>query len=169
MRLAGVLVFAAAAAGATAQEAEIARYGPILDACYRGTVHSEARRACKGALAAACMEGEEGGQSTLGMSICNRAEAQVWDKYLNREYRAARVWARAMDDEERALFPEFATRADALLAAQRAWIAFRDAECGLEYAVWGAGSMRHIAGTGCILEMTAERTLELSALREGFE
>ena len=33
-------------------------------------------------------------------------------------------------------FPEFANRAKALRDAQRAWIRFRDAECGLAYAVW---------------------------------
>ena len=35
--------------------------------------------------------------------------------------------------------------ADTLLAAQRAWIAFRDAECTLAYDRYGSGSMRVIA------------------------
>ena len=76
------------------------------------------------------------------------------------------AWAKAGDADDMANFPEFANRADSLRAAQRAWIAFRDAECGLEYALWGSGSMRNIAGTDCLMHMAAERTIELRAKRE---
>ena len=37
---------------------------------------------------------------------------------------------------------------ETLLEAQRAWIAFRDAECALDYAEWGSGSMRSLRRRG---------------------
>jgi len=50
--------------------------------------------------------------------------------------------------------------------AQRAWIAYRDANCAMEYGLWGAGSMRQIAGADCQMRMTAERMLELRSYRQ---
>ncbi|MEL7344578.1 MAG: lysozyme inhibitor LprI family protein, partial [Pseudomonadota bacterium] len=97
----------------------------------------------------------EGGQTTLGMAMCTQAETRAWDRVLNAEYARTMAWNRAMDAEDRVYFPEFANREHALRVAQRAWIAFRDAECALAYAQWGAGSMRHIAGTSCHLDMMA--------------
>ena len=55
------------------------------------------------------------------------------------------------------------------LEAQRAWIAFRDTACALDYAEWGSGSMRNIAWADCRMQMTAERTIELRAMREMFQ
>lgn len=45
--------------------------------------------------------------------------------------------------------------------AQRAWLAFREAECLMAYAGWGGGSMRNIASSACDLRMTAERAVAL--------
>lgn len=139
------------------------RHGAALAACHAATPAGEA---CRGLLARPCMETEPGGFTTIGMVECIFAETRVWDGWLNDEYRAGMDWAEAADAAERETFPEFANRATALRDAQRAWIAFRDAECGLEYAVWGAGSMRQIAGASCHLEMTAARTADLVALRD---
>ena len=35
---------------------------------------------------------------------------------------------------------------DKLLAAQRAWLTFRDAECALEVARWGEGTLAGVVG-----------------------
>lgn len=153
---------------AFATEHEVAAFGPILAACYEAASEPASRGACVGRMASVCME-QEGGQTTLGMSSCLSAEAEVWDDYLNAEYRATRDWMKAADAEEAGFFPEFAVRAEKLLEAQRAWIAFRDAECALDYAEWGAGSMRTIAYADCMLQMTAERTMELRDMREAFQ
>jgi uncharacterized protein YecT (DUF1311 family) len=119
-------------------------------------------------MASACMA-QESGQTTLGMSSCLSAEADVWDGFPNAEHRATRTWMKAADVEEAVTFPEFAVRAEKLLEAQRAWIAFRDAECALDFAEWGAGSMRTIAHADCRMRMTAERTLALRGMREAFQ
>lgn len=112
------------------------------------------------------MEGEPAGQTTHGMVTCTVAETRLWEGYLDVEYRASLAWAEAMDAEESLLAPGFAKLAEALRGAQRAWIAFRDAECALARAFWGSGSMGRIAGASCMLEMTADRAIDLRALRE---
>lgn len=162
-----LIIAAALAAGpAAATEHEVKTYGHVLEACYLAAEDADARTACIGQMAETCMETEEGGYSTLGMASCNSGEMRVWDFFLNTEFKNTMDWAKAADADEGINFPEFANRAESLRDAQRAWIAFRDAECGLAYAQWGAGSMRHISGTSCLLQMTAERTIELVGYRE---
>lgn len=97
-----------------------------------------------------------GGSSTIGITQCNQREASWWDGYLNDSYA----------DLEKNLTPDaFAS----LQKAQRAWIAFRDAECSFQYERWGDGSMRSIAQSSCMLDQTAERALALSSLlQEGY-
>ena len=161
MRIALALVFLAAPA--VAQEAWDS--APDIAACMAAD-DATAKRACIGKAAENCMETSEGGYTTLGMSMCAAAETDGWDAVLNAEYTRTMDWSRAMDAEDQTHFPEFAKREETLRAAQRAWIAFRDAECGYAYAQWGAGSMRHIAGTSCMLDMTATRAIELFEMRE---
>ena len=152
-----------------AEQELMERYGALLVQCYDEATSSEAKSECLGIMSSACINLEEGGESTLGMSQCLYSESEVWDGFLNDEYRQTMAWAKKLDAEEAELFPEFANRAESLRDAQRAWIAFRDAECGLEYSIWGSGSMRHIMGSDCIMRMTAERTVELFEKRDRFK
>ena len=154
---------------AFATDHEVAVFGPALNGCLDAATDSEGLQTCVGTMATTCMDSQEGGHTTLGMTSCLNAEAKVWDQFLNIEYKATRAHAKAMDADEAEYFPEFARRAEALLAAQRAWIAFRDAECDLAYAEWGSGSMRNIAWADCQMQMTAERAIDLRAMREAFE
>ena len=154
----------AAPAGAT--EHELSAYGPVLDACYAEAGTTEALSDCRDRLASLCMDSEDGGQTTLGMSACLMAEAAAWDRHLKAEFQATMALFEEMDAEEAVSFSGLMPRAEALRAAQRAWIAFRDAECALSHAQWGAGSMRSIAAAGCQADMTATRTIELRAMRE---
>lgn len=147
---------------ATAAEHELETFQPVLTQCYEAAATPDAKRACIGKMWDACQTTPDGG-TTIGMSFCALAERDVWDGYLNAEYRATMDAMRRMDAADG---PEFATRADFLRDAQRAWIAFRDAECGLAYAIWGSGSMRQIAGAACLRDLTAERTIELIEIRE---
>ncbi len=134
--------------------------------CYAAAAGREAAEACIGSGSGACMAGAPDGQTTVGMMFCLLAERDAWDRLLNAEYARARTAAAGADDAERPHFPEFARRAEQLLTAQRAWIAFRDAQCAMEYGVWGAGSMRQIAGADCQLRLTAGRTLDLRDYRQ---
>jgi len=129
--------------------------------CYAAAEGRDAAGACIGTGASACFDGAADGQTTFGMMSCLSAEADVWDRLLNEEYAAARARAEAADAEDRPHMEGYAVRAQQVRDAQRAWIAFRDANCAMEYGEYGAGSMRLIAGADCRLRMTAERTLDL--------
>lgn len=131
-------------------------------ACYDSADDDPMARACIGIGARDCMENAPDGGTTVGMMFCLLAERDLWDRLLNDEYAAARQRAQGQDDAERPYHPEFAQRITQLRDAQRAWIAFRDANCTMEYGAWGAGSMRQIAGADCLLRMTAERTVDLT-------
>lgn len=165
MRLA--VIACLAAAPALAQPMDPAPWQDRFDACVHGMDSTAEIAACKGLVARLCRDETDGGHTTLGMTSCNTAETQLWDRLLNEDWPGHRRWAEAADAQEREFFgDQFSDRARTLLEAQRAWIAFRDAQCALEYAVWGSGSMRHILGTACIAEMTADRVIELRALAD---
>ena len=53
--------------------------------------------------------------------------------------------------------------AAALLESQRAWLRFRDAQCGLESARNGGGSIQPMVRAQCAERMTRERTKQLRA------
>ena len=54
----------------------------------------------------------------------------------------------------------------ALLAAQRQWLRFRDAECLAEAAAYAGGSMRPMAHSSCLADLTEERTARLKNLAQ---
>ena len=139
-----------------------------LRSCYEAAEDFTSKNECVGMVSAKCQDVEEGGYSTLGMSSCNNDEYQAWDVLLNEEYKKTISAFEEWDKDEAEYFPEYARRVETLRAAQRAWIAFRDAQCELDYAIWGSGSMRHIMGTACYLDMAAERTIELWAMRTSY-
>ncbi|GGL73101.1 lysozyme inhibitor LprI family protein [Wenxinia marina] len=156
-------LLAAAPLPALAQDVHDA-YASGVAACFEEAPSVEAARACEGAAAAACMDGAEDGQTTFGMVQCQLAERDAWDALLNREYQDA-IETFAADDAAEAS-ADFARREESLRAAQRAWIAWRDAECALMQALWGGGTMGQVDAAGCLLRLTAERTVDLRALRE---
>lgn len=157
-----ICVLAATAIGASvhAQSQEAATYGKALLQCYAS---DSDKLACLGRTAEACMAREKDGDTTIGSVRCLGAETEIWDDKLNAEYKTTRSFYAGMDADDDG------RRVDALLKAQRAWIAFRDAECAMEYSAWGAGSIRSIIGADCLMSLTAERTVRLLELRELME
>ncbi|MEL7183427.1 MAG: lysozyme inhibitor LprI family protein [Pseudomonadota bacterium] len=151
---------------ALAQPADPGPFQAAFDTCVEGAEDAREMAACTGQSARAC-QAQDGGQTTLGMTACFAMETGLWDAKLNADWPEVKAWAAAADDEDRPFFDgRFSNRLDSLIAAQRAWIAFRDAECGLDYALWGSGSMRQIAGTACRMEMTADRVIRLRFLAD---
>ena len=141
-------------AGPSAQEMR-AQIEDCLDRA-EGRVEEQA---CIGGPSAECMD-RPGGYSTLGMVNCIGAETEAWDAILNALWPRLRNEAAAYDASESPGDLGLPGRADSLLAAQRAWIAFRDAECLHAYAQGGTGSIRTLYGASCRLEETAERALD---------
>lgn len=82
------------------------------------------------------------------------AETSVW----------AEIMQSAYDDQVVAFGADEGNLKAQLAAAQDAWSAYRDAECGLRYAYWIEGSIRTIIAASCHLEKTAARTHELRSL-----
>ena len=112
-------------------------------------------RDCIGAASRVCME-EPGGQSTIGMSECTMRENMWWDNHLNVLYQDLK----SMLTEE-----QFVKLRD----AQRNWIKYRDTKCDFEFEFWIEGTIRSIFYTSCVLDMTANRAIDLSEYMEWFE
>jgi len=144
--------------------ADLMGYTTGISHCLDVAETADQARGCVGPSSSACMDTEQDGYSTVGMMFCTLAEYEAWDAELNTVYQSLLDGMRREDAQEAESFPEFANRAESLRDAQRAWIPLRDADCGLEYALWGAGSMRQIAGASCLLDRTAQRVIYLKYL-----
>ncbi len=88
----------------------------------------------------------------LELTQCADRELAKSDAALNQTYRKL---VADLDDEHRAL----------LQKAQRAWVAFRDADCDLDASVALGGSMHPMLVAECRAAMTGARVKELVALR----
>ena len=150
MRVLAVLVLIWAGGMAAAQQADAVIDTDAVEACFDGALPGDGAPDCLGAQVKACTAASPDGETTIGMGACINAETEAWDSLLNREYKARREdWA-----DRPALI-------EALTKAQRAWIAFRDADCQLAYDRWDGGSMRGIAAANCRMVATAGRALDL--------
>jgi uncharacterized protein YecT (DUF1311 family) len=93
------------------------------------------------------------GQSTQGMVECIGAELKQQDARLNRAYQGA---------IKRMTLPR---QRAALQKAQRAWIAYRDADCASHLdADWG--TLSRVEANDCVLARTAQRADELEQFRK---
>lgn len=95
----------------------------------------------------------ESGGVTVQMLDCLGAELERKDAELND------LWAKV----------PAAIGSDAMTPvrkAQRAWIAFRDAQCEAASSLTGDGSLSAIAYSSCVLEMTEDRVSELRRMLE---
>lgn len=90
--------------------------------------------------------------NTVATVDCIGAETEQQDARLNTAYKTAMA---AFEPAQQAQLRD----------AQRAWIKYRDANCGMYYRLTG-GTMDQINGASCVLEMTKTRATELSALSE---
>ena len=106
-------------------------------------------RACIGRFSDPCLQGP-GSDSTQSMVECLDGETRVWDGLLNSDYRALL-----------GALPKPA--ADSVRAAQRAWIAARDADCKVPYDLYEGGTIARIDSASCALDHTASRVLQLRA------
>jgi uncharacterized protein YecT (DUF1311 family) len=87
---------------------------------------------------------------TSEMLDCISAELMRQDTRLNENYK-------------RLMSKLSAKRKEGLREAQRAWVKFRDANCGFYYDPDG-GSAARLASNNCILSATANRATELKEL-----
>jgi uncharacterized protein YecT (DUF1311 family) len=97
--------------------------------------------------------------STVEMNFCAEKDFQAADKTLNTAYEAALASIKGRDLEKPYDAKSFEA---ALRASQRAWLAYRDADCkDLVAQEWSGGSGTTSASLGCMTEKTMQRTKEL--------
>ena len=165
MRVLSALLVALSVSPAHAQDPEAALSD--LRACLE-IASGAGVRDCVGIYAQACMAAH-GGDTTLGIADCTIAEAAAWDRVLDETFAQLVILSRDRIALEEQAGAAPAPLDEMLREAQGAWITFRDADCAQEYAVWGEGSMRQIAGAWCRLDRTSQRVIELRAKRAAFD
>jgi uncharacterized protein YecT (DUF1311 family) len=110
--------------------------GAAILAALAGTPQAQAQSA------ADCISPE--GQSLL--NSCAARDYQQADAALNAAWKPAKSFADAIGQGE------------ALLGAQRAWLAYRDAACTVHASPYQGGSIQPMIQLTCLSELTAERT-----------
>ena len=101
----------------------------------------------------ACYQRDE---SQLAMNICAGDAYERADKALNAQWQ--KVLDRYGDDAEAKKL---------LLDGQRAWLKYRDAQCELAAFDNRGGSIWPLISSGCLAQLTRQRTAELANLLEG--
>lgn len=87
------------------------------------------------------------------MNACAVQKYQETDAALNAAWKPAKSFADSIGE------------GDALLAAQRAWLAYRDAACAVQASPYKGGSIRPLIHVNCLTGLTAERTKMLLEFR----
>ena len=99
------------------------------------------------------------------MNMCAGRRAEGEDAALNRQWvKTKAVMAKRDADEVGVRADGDPSYVNALLASQRAWLAFRNAECKIESYSMRHGSAQSLEFSGCIVTLTAERTRRLAQL-----
>lgn len=102
-------------------------------------------------------------ETQMEMTYCAEQDLNAADKALNAQYQLSRKVTRARDVDAEA---SLKGADDALVRAQRAWLAYRDAQCAsVGYQAHG-GSMEPQLIYACQADLTRQRTTELKALVE---
>ena len=94
-------------------------------------------------------------ETQTGMNICAAAAYKAEDEKLNATY--GEIMKRLSDDAEGRKL---------LQSAQRAWIAFRDAECAFSTGDTSDGSIHPMMVAQCLAGLTETRTKQLGAYLE---
>ncbi|MDV4167698.1 lysozyme inhibitor LprI family protein [Rhodovulum sp. FJ3] len=145
------------ASEAVAQD-DVVFHRELVQQCFDKARSYGGSDSCIGSAADLCMEQNEGGYSTYGMSYCISLESEWWDEMLNFEYSRVLSEAAFLDGE---LSEDLPSVAEALREMQRAWITYRDASCAFEAAQWGGGTGAGPAYNGCVMRLTAEQAITL--------
>lgn len=99
------------------------------------------------------------------MNACADIEYDKADKDLNAAYKQLRTkmsdWDKSADEESKGAV-------DALVAAQRAWVAFRDANCEVAGFQARGGTMESMLISSCLADMSTKRAAELRELSDGY-
>lgn len=96
--------------------------------------------------------------SQMAMNVCSFREFLRADIALNQTWDRVVVRYRREDDDS-ALW-------QAVLNAQRAWLAFRDAQCGIWREYYKGGSIMPLVSNSCLTHLTEQRIEHLQDMLE---
>ena len=102
------------------------------------------------------------------LNACAYQEYERADAALNAQWK---LTAAAMKEQDRGLDRSYDSRPgyyDTLLAAQRAWLTYRDRQCEAEGYTTRGGSAEPMVISGCMTTLTQARTKDLKALIEEY-
>jgi uncharacterized protein YecT (DUF1311 family) len=121
---------------------------------------------CLAPLAASAQDVDCSNQITqLDMNMCAYKAFEAADAELNRVYAETIAYMQAADRD----YPPPGDSEEARLRkAQRAWVAFRDANCDSAGFQMRGGSAEPLIVNGCLHAMTEERIAELRSLTETY-
>ena len=105
-------------------------------------------------------------QDQSSMNMCAQRDYERADTEMNAQYRLATATMRAADKEVDRASDSQPLYYDTLVAAQRAWLTFRDQTCLLESFEARGGSMQPMLDSGCKAQLTRERTKQLKSMVE---
>ena len=92
------------------------------------------------------------GDTQVEMNACAEADFKAADAELNAAWKPAKA------------FYDGTGHGEDLLKAQRAWIAFRDANCWAEAAPYTTGSIQPLVFSSCMARLTRQRTKDLTQM-----
>lgn len=155
----GIVLFAPAQSWA--QDAFVpteAERTKISDCIKRAASETELKQmsACIGLIAGPCVEAPDA--NTASLVACHKREQSIWDGYLN-------TWYGEAQDK---LKGDTAS-GDALKQAQRAWIAFRDANCAYWEKRYEGGTIVAVLTGDCMRVETGIRALEVRAILDDLD
>ena len=110
----------------------------------------------------ACYDGPTQGD----LNDCAAQEFKIADAALNRQWAINGAAMKAADRDYPANDGGL-SYFDALLASQRAWLRYRDAQCVTEAYDARGGSMEPMLYSQCLAKLTQQRTTQLRAQVEG--
>jgi uncharacterized protein YecT (DUF1311 family) len=114
-------------------------------------------------LAATVAPGCNSPRSQVEMNRCAGLEYTGADTAMTRQWRTTYAYMKGRDAADGPRHDGFGY-AQALLASQRAWIRFRDAQCTMERGEFAGGSIAPMSEARCKTRLTRERTAQLKAL-----
>lgn len=88
-------------------------------------------------------------ETQTAMNICAQGEYEQADVELNNTYQAVKALVRG-------------EKADQLIAAEEAWLTYRDRYCDYVAAQYAGGSMEPLVYSGCLTRLTKDRTAVLA-------
>lgn len=100
------------------------------------------------------------------MNICAHREYLIADAALNEQWRITRAHMRERDNQHDATYDERPGYFEVLIAAQRAWLQYRDAHCQSEGYEARGGSLEPLLVATCKRRLSEERTEQLRSLAE---